>query len=178
MMSCRCSRKRGLGFPLCDNLGQRKDPGTRQRYANCRVSRARKVYTRKMLVPLSVSSRPSKVKTDIGLSLWLFASIRRLCAAYSRAFSTPSRGGGTSLDQAMLTKTLRPCGIGTGFCVDVTLSAPGCSSFDFMQKPGEGDRLMVTFKGGVISGSARPARGLCKFLPPHPHGRIRVPDAF
>jgi hypothetical protein len=76
----------------------------------------------------------------------------------------------------MLTKTLRPWGIGTGFCVDATLSTPGCSSFDFMQKPGEGDTLMVTFKGGVISRSlARPADSANFYY----HGRrIRVPHTF
>jgi hypothetical protein len=106
-----------------------------------------------MLAPLSPSSRPSETKTDIGLSLSIFRSVRGLCATNSRAFSTPSRGGGTSLDQAMLTKTLRPSGICAGLWlvswVDATLSIPGCSSFDFTQKPGEGETSVVTFRVGV-----------------------------
>lgn len=50
----------------------------------------------------------------------------------------------------MLTKTLSPSGTGTRpwpcLWVGLTLSTPGWSSFDFMQKPGEGETLMVTFK--------------------------------
>jgi len=50
----------------------------------------------------------------------------------------------------MLTKTLSPSWIGTGpwpsSWVGPTLSIPGWSSFDFMQKPGEGETLMVTFE--------------------------------
>jgi hypothetical protein len=74
--------------------------------------------------PLSVSSRPSEAKTGmgIGLLLSLFKSIRQLCSAYSDVFSMPSRGGGTSLDQVILMKTLRPSDIGTGLCVWVDVA--------------------------------------------------------
>lgn len=92
------------------------------------------------LVPLSVSSRPSEAKTDIDVSLSFFNSIR---ARNSEVFPMPSRGGGrTSLDQPMLTKTLRPCDIGIGLCVCVWVDV----TLDFTQKPGEGEILTVTFE--------------------------------
>jgi hypothetical protein len=94
-----------------------------------------------MFVPLSVSSRPLEAKTGIELSFSV--TIRALCAANSEAFSMPSRGGGTSCDQAMLTKTLRPSDIGPGLWVDV---ASRWSTLDFMQKPGKGEMLMITFE--------------------------------
>ena len=112
-----------------------------ERSTEMRIVGARKVCSTHDRAPLSVSTRPSEAKAGIGLSLSFFNSIRRPYAGYSEVFPVSSRGGGTSLDQAMLTKTLRPCDIGTGLCVcegaEVTL--------DFTQKPGEGETLMVTF---------------------------------
>lgn len=134
------------------------------------------------LVPLSVSSRPLEANTGIGLSFSLFETIRPLCTANSEAFSMPSRGGGTSLDQAMLTKTLRPSAIGTGLCwVDVTSR---WSTLDFTQKPGEGEMLMVTFEAmmiddvlcwGFLVGPGPPTAAVFICSPLH-HGRaIRIP---
>jgi hypothetical protein len=105
------------------------------------------LYARVTLIPLSASSRPLEANTGIGLSLSLFETIRPLCAANSEAFSMPSRGGGTSLDQAMLTKTLRPSDIGTGPWV----CSSRWSTLDFMQKPGEGEMLTVTFEAMMTS---------------------------
>lgn len=112
------------------------------------------IYARGTLVPLSVSTRPLEAKTGIGLSFSLFETIRPLCAANPEVFSMPSRGGGTSLDQAMLTKTLRPSDIGTGpwVCSRVDV-ASRWSTLDFMQKPGEGEMLMVTLEAMMMTRS-------------------------
>ena len=117
-------------------------------------------YARVKLVPLSVSSRPSEAKTGIGLFLSLFETFRPLCAANSKAFSMSSRGGGTSLDQAILTKTLRPSDIGMGLCVCPRVDvASRWSTLDFMQKPGEGETLTVTYESMIDSSeSFRTAR--------------------
>jgi hypothetical protein len=65
----------------------------------------------------------------------------------------PSTGGGTSLDQAMLTKTLRPSDIGTGLCACSRVGvASRWSTLDFMQKPGEGEMLMVAL-GAIMTRS-------------------------
>lgn len=103
-------------------------------------------------LPLSVSSRPLEAKTGIGLSFSLFEPIfRPLYAANPGAFPMPSRGGGTSLDQAILTKTLRPSDIGTGLSVCSRVDvASRCSTLDFMQKPGEGEMLMVTLEEAMV----------------------------
>lgn len=99
------------------------------------------------IVPLSVSNRPPEAKTGIGLSCPLFRSTWWVCVANSTALSTPSIGGGTSLDQATFTKTLRPCETGMGFVdswVGVALKIPDCSSLDLIQNPGEGETLIWT----------------------------------
>ena len=123
-----------------------------------RIVGARKVVT---LVPLSVSSRPSEAKTDIAVSPSFFSSIRRPCFRNSKIFPMPSRGGGgTSLDQPTLTKTLRPCNIGMGLYVCVWVDV----TLDFTQKPGEGEMLTVTFE--AMKRPDRPHRGPLPFLLP------------
>ena len=118
-------------------------------------------YAQVTLVPLSVSSRPLKAKTGIGLSLSLFETIRPLCVGNSESFSISSRGGGTSLDQAMLTKTLRPSDIGTGLpCV----CSSRRSTLDSYAETRKGEMLMVTFEAMMfeflVSGPGPHRRGL------------------
>lgn len=177
-MSDKYSRKRGTVCPLSQSISQRN--GLRARRAmndevsTQRLEGARKVCSTHARVPLSVSTRPSEAMAGIELSLSFFNSIRRPYAGYSEVFPVSSRGGGTSLDQAMLTKTLRPCDIGAGLCVcewaEVTL--------DFTQKPGEGETLMVT-----LEAMKRPDRPSPPFFHRH-DGRgnakrtVRVPFSF